>query len=114
MFIAHDLSVVKHISDEIMVMYLGKCIERCETKELFQNPLHPYTKALLSAIPIPDIYMRKKEIQVIRGEVTNPIDPKPGCRFANRCPHCVDECTKSDIEFREVSKRHSVACTLIK
>lgn len=114
MFITHDLSVVKHISDEIMVMYLGKCIERCETKELFKNPLHPYTKALLSAIPIPDISMRKKEIQVIRGEVTNPIDPKPGCRFANRCPLCHAECIKKDIELREISKGHFVACTLVK
>jgi peptide/nickel transport system ATP-binding protein len=114
MFITHDLSVVKHISDEIMVMYLGQCVEQAETKELFKNPQHPYTKALLSAIPIPDLSMRNKKIQVIRGEVTNPIDPKPGCRFAPRCPYCSDECIKSDIEFREIASRHFVACPLAK
>lgn len=114
MFITHDLSVVKHISDEIMVMYLGQCVEKAETKELFSNPLHPYTKALLSAIPVPDISMLGKKVQVIRGEVTNPIDPKPGCRFAQRCTFCNDECTQNDIELREISSGHFVACPLVK
>ena len=82
MFITHDLSVVKHISSEIMVMYLGRCVEYAPANELFENPVHPYTKALLSAIPIPDISMRGKNIQTIRGEVSSPINPKPGCRFA--------------------------------
>ncbi|MGD9569125.1 MAG: ABC transporter ATP-binding protein [Sedimentibacter sp.] len=114
MFITHDLSVVKHISDEIMVMYLGQCVEKAETKELFKNPQHPYTKALLRAIPVPDISMRNKKIQVISGEVSNPIDPKPGCRFAQRCPYCSDECTKNDIELREIADKHFVACTAVK
>lgn len=114
MFITHDLSVVKHISDEIMVMYLGQCVEKAETKELFSNPLHPYTKALLSAIPVPDISMLGKKVQVIRGEVTNPIDPKPGCRFAQRCTFCNDECTQNDIELREISSGHFVACPIVK
>ena len=88
LFITHDLSVVKHISTEIMVMYMGQCVERAPSRELFQNPLHPYTKALLSAIPVPDISMRTKKIQTIKGEVSSPINPAPGCRFAPRCDHC--------------------------
>ena len=86
LFITHDLSVVRHISDNIAVMYLGKCVEYCSSKLLFKNPLHPYTKALLSAIPIPDASMKNRRPQLIRGEVTNPINPKPGCRFAALCP----------------------------
>ena len=89
MFVTHDLSVVKHISDQIMVMYLGTCIEFASSDELFQKPLHPYTKALLAAIPEPDLESRKKGFQLIRGEVSSPIDPKPGCRFAGRCEHCM-------------------------
>ena len=85
MFVTHDLSVVKHISDQIMVMYLGTCIEFASSDELFRKPLHPYTKALLAAIPEPDLESRKKGFQLIRGEVSSPIDPKPGCRFAGRC-----------------------------
>ena len=83
----HDLSVVKHISDEIGVMYLGQCVERANSKELFANPLHPYTKALLSAIPVPRL---RKDVrhQIIRGELSDPIEPEPGCRFANRCDFC--------------------------
>lgn len=110
MFITHDLSVVKHISDQIAVMYLGKCVELCSSRELFKNPLHPYTKALLSAIPIPSIEMKGKKIEVIKGEVTNPINPKPGCRFANRCPLASDECRAADIPFEEVSEGHFAAC----
>lgn len=110
MFITHDLSVVRHISDQIAVMYLGKCVELCSSKELFRNPLHPYTKALLSAIPIPDISMRGKKMEVIKGEVTNPINPKPGCRFAARCPLASDECRAGDVAFEEVEPGHFVAC----
>ena len=113
MFITHDLSVVKHISTEIMVMYMGNCVEKAPAKELFANPLHPYTKALLSAIPIPDISMRSKKIQPIRGEVTSPIDPAPGCRFAPRCDFCRENCGGSSIPLTEVSEGHFVACRLL-
>ena len=113
MFITHDLSVVKHISTEIMVMYMGNCVEKAPAKELFVNPLHPYTKALLSAIPIPDISMRSKKIQPIRGEVTSPIDPAPGCRFAPRCDFCRENCVGSSIPLTEVSEGHFVACRLL-
>ena len=92
MFITHDLSVVRHISNEIAVMYLGKCVERAPALELFENPVHPYTQALLKAIPIPNLKARGQMKNVIRGEVTSPINPKPGCRFAARCPHCHDAC----------------------
>lgn len=113
MFITHDLSVVRHISDEIAVMYLGQCVERCGSKELFDNPLHPYTKALLDAIQVPDISLRGKKKTVIRGEVTSPIDPEPGCRFAARCPHAADACWGGQIPLREVSPGHYAACNLI-
>lgn len=113
MFITHDLSVVKHISNEIAVMYLGQCIERASSNELFKNPLHPYTKALLSAIPIADLSYRNKKREVIKGEVTSPINPTPGCRFAPRCPFAKEECTGKDIELKELSKGHFIACKLI-
>jgi oligopeptide/dipeptide ABC transporter ATP-binding protein len=113
MFVTHDLSVVKHISDDIMVMYLGKCVEKAPSDELFANPLHPYTKALLAAIPEPDIERRNKEFKVIRGEVTSPINPKPGCRFAARCEYCMPQCTQADPEYVEVSPGHFVACYLV-
>ena len=113
MFITHDLSVVKHISDEIMVMYLGQCVERAPSKELFANPQHPYTKALLAAIPIPDVSMRHKEIEVIKGELTSPINPKPGCRFASRCKFATEECTKGDIEMKDLGGGHTCACVLV-
>ena len=113
MFITHDLSVVRHISDEIAVMYLGQCVERCGSKELFDNPLHPYTKALLDAIQVPDISLRGKKKAVIRGEVTSPIDPEPGCRFAARCPHAADACRGGQIPLREVRPGHYAACNLI-
>ena len=110
MFITHDLSVVRHISNQIAVMYLGKCVEYSESKQLFRNPVHPYTKALLSAIPIPSIEMHNRKPQIIRGEVTNPINPKPGCRFAARCPHATEACTQCDIPFEEIEPGHFVAC----
>lgn len=111
MFITHNLSVVKHISNDIMVMYLGKCVERATSDELFENPMHPYTKALLSAIPIPDISMRDAAIQTIKGEVTSPINPKPGCRFANRCEYATAACRETEQELQEVKPGHFVACS---
>ena len=114
MFISHDLSVVKHISDEIVVMYLGQCVERAPAEELFVDPLHPYTKALLSAIPVPNLSSRNKMRAVIKGEVTSPINPKPGCRFSARCSQRTDECLGSNPKLMEVGKDHFVACTLYK
>lgn len=111
-FITHDLSVVKHISDEIMVMYLGQVIEKAVPEELFSNPMHPYTKALLSAIPIPDLQYRYKEAEPIRGEVTSPINPPPGCRFASRCPMCTDKCRQIDPVQREIRPGHLISCHL--
>ena len=96
-----------------MVMYLGKCVERATSDELFANPRHPYTKALLSAIPVPDISMRNKEIHLIQGEVTSPINPKPGCRFAPRCPHATERCFCVQPELHEINADHSVACHLL-
>lgn len=110
MFITHDLSVVRHISDDIMVMYLGQCVEFAPAKELFDNPIHPYTKALLSAIPKPSIRPEDSLQKVIKGEVTSPIDPKPGCRFAARCPYATEACTREDMALQEVSNGHFVAC----
>jgi len=114
MFVTHDLSVVKHISNKIMVMYLGKCVEMAPSDELFMNPLHPYTKALLSAIPEPDISKRDEEFVLIKGEISSPINVKPGCRFAARCDFVSEKCTCGDIELKEVATDHFVACTLCK
>ena len=111
-FITHDLSVVKHISDEIAVMYLGQCVERVPSKELFHNPMHPYTKALLSAIPIPDLSARNAKRQILTGEVRSPIEPKPGCRFAARCPNATAACAEHVCALREVEKDHFVSCVL--
>jgi oligopeptide/dipeptide ABC transporter ATP-binding protein len=113
MFVTHDLSVVKHISDRIMVMYLGKCVEMASSDELFSNPLHPYTKALLAAIPEPDLSKRDVEFKVIKGEVSSPINVKPGCRFAKRCDFCYERCTGTDPELVEVSPGHFVSCFLV-
>ena len=111
MFITHDLSVVKHISNEIMVMYLGQCVEKAESKELFKNPLHPYTQALLSAIPHP-VLGKLRHDKLLRGEVTDPIDPEPGCRFAKRCDFVKPECAGQNIPLKEVGPKHFVACKL--
>lgn len=113
MFITHNMSVVKHNSDDIAVMYLGQIVERCSSKQLFQNPTHPYTQALLSAIPVPDPDYVAERI-IITGELTSPIDPKPGCRFAKRCRYVTHECTERDIKTVEVEKNHFVACILAK
>ena len=108
-FITHDLAVVKHISDDIMVMYLGQTVEKAPKEELFRNPVHPYTKSLLSAIPIPRIGANKDRI-LIRGEVSSPIEPGNECRFAKRCEHCGDVCKASSPALTEISKGHFVAC----
>lgn len=112
MFITHDMSVVKHISDNICVMYLGQLIETCKSDELFENTLHPYSKALLSAIPTVDIHAEKKRIP-LNGEIVSPIDPKPGCRFAARCPHATEECNKPQI-LEEVIPGHFVSCCKVR
>lgn len=108
-FITHDLSVVKHISDEILVMYLGCMVEKCRSEDLFRCQLHPYTKGLLSAIPLPKI-RRDKKLIVMKGELTSPIDPAPGCRFANRCPYAEERCRYETPTYREVLPGHFVAC----
>jgi len=109
MFITHDMSVVKHISDDIAVMYLGQMIEKCPAKEIFKNTIHPYSQALLSAIPIPNVHL-KKERMVLKGELTSPIDPKPCCRFAARCPYAKEQCLAQEPVLREIKPGHSVAC----
>lgn len=114
MFITHDLSVVKHISDDIMVMYLGQCVEQAPAKELFDNPCHPYTKALLSAIPVPEIHTRDMKMVSIRGEVKSPINPKIGCRFASRCEFAKEACTNENIELESIGNSHTCACILVK
>jgi peptide/nickel transport system ATP-binding protein len=111
LFITHDLSVVKHISDYIAVMYLGEVIEFGRTDDIFDNPLHPYTKALLTAIPVPDIEFRDKETEIITGELTSPINPGIGCRFAPRCPHASDVCSRK-IHVIQDSNGHQVKCIL--
>lgn len=113
MFITHDLSVVKHIADDIMVMYMGNCVEKASSKELFKNPLHPYTRALLQAVPIPKLGATNIQKNVIRGEVSSPINPKPGCRFVARCQDATDKCRNNDLILKEISKNHFVACTML-
>ena len=112
MFVTHDMSVVRHISDHICVMYLGQLVEKSATDELFEAPLHPYTKALLSAIPTVDIHKPMQRIQ-LKGEITSPIDPKPGCRFAARCPYATEACHQPQ-QLVEVSKDHFVSCCRVK
>lgn len=111
-FITHDLSVVKYISQDIAVMYLGQMVEKATSDDLFAAPLHPYTKALLSAIPIPDIHAKKERI-LLKGELTSPINPKPGCRFAPRCPYATEAC-KQKLTFEEVLPGHFVACARVR
>ena len=111
MFVTHDMSVVRHISDDICVMYLGQVVEKCPAKELFKMPLHPYTKALLSAIPSVDIHHPNKR-EILKGEITSPINPKPGCRFAARCPYATDACHQPQTQ-EEVSSGHFVTCCRI-
>ena len=108
-FITHDLSVVKYISDNILVMYLGNMVEYASTKELFKNPVHPYTRALLSAVPTVDIDAPRKRI-LLEGEIFSPINPKPGCRFASRCRYATDKCREAQPELRDIGGGHVVAC----
>lgn len=112
LFITHDMSVVKHISSQVMVMYMGQCVEIAPTDELFEQPMHPYSQALLSAIPVPQLRRDRKKRQLIRGEITSPINPKPGCRFAPRCPYASEKCTGESIPLTERSTGHFVSCVL--
>lgn len=114
LFIAHDLSMVKHISDRVGVMYLGKMVEMAPSYELYTNPKHPYTEALMSAIPIPDPEVEKNKKKInIEGEIPSPINPKPGCRFASRCRYATDKCRQETPELKEVAPEHFVACHMI-
>jgi peptide/nickel transport system ATP-binding protein len=108
-FITHDLSVVKHLSDDIMVMYLGQMLEKANASRLFEKPLHPYTQALLSAIPVPDPDFEVQRT-IVKGELASPIEPAPGCRFAKRCPLAQESCMGKDIPFIEYEKNHFAAC----
>ena len=108
-FISHDLSVIKHISNDIGVMYLGQMIEKTTKKNIFTRPLHPYTVALLSAIPSTNVLEKKKKI-ILKGEISSPINPKPGCRFSPRCPFAEDICRQVNPELKEVEENHFVAC----
>ncbi len=111
LFIAHDLSMVRYISDRVGVMYLGMMMELAKSEELYDHPIHPYTQALLSAIPIPDPEIQRSRKRIIlEGDVPSPIDPGPGCRFADRCFYAIDECKKTTPEFKEVRPEHFVAC----
>ncbi|APH21831.1 TPA: ABC transporter ATP-binding protein [Clostridium botulinum] len=113
LFIAHDLSMVRHISDRVGVMYLGNVVELSNSKELYEKPLHPYTKALLSAIPVPDPKLgRDRERIMLHGEVPSPINPKPGCKFAARCKYAKEICKKEKPKLKEIEKNHFVACHL--
>ena len=107
-FISHDLGVIKHVSDRIAIMYLGRVVELCEASQIYENPLHPYTKALLSAIPSTDIDHPHERIR-LKGEITSPIDPKPGCRFAARCPYACDKCHEPQ-KLEELMPNHFVSC----
>lgn len=111
LFISHDLSVVEHISDRIGVMYLGSLVETADKDTLYDRPLHPYTQALLSSVPVPDPSLKKERI-ILKGDLPSPVDPPSGCRFHTRCPSCMDVCKTMVPAFREVEDGHQVACHL--
>ena len=111
-FITHDLAVVNHFADEIAVMYLGQIVEKAPTEELFNNPVHPYTKALLSAIPIPEVLDERPQI-LLSGEISSPIEPKDECRFAKRCMYACDKCREKNPGLSEISPGHFVACSRV-
>ena len=112
MFVTHDLSVVRHISDDISVMYLGALVETCASKEVFRHPLHPYTQALISAVPTIDIHNKKQRV-ILEGEITSPINPKPGCRFKKRCIYHTDQCDAPQ-QLEEILPNHFVACCRVR
>lgn len=112
MFITHDLSVVRHFSNDIVVMYLGQMVESAPAKALFKNPMHPCTKALLSAIPVPDPDFKMERIP-LKGELTSPINPEPGCRFAKRCPYATEGCTSNEMTLKEMEPGHFVSCRMV-
>jgi peptide/nickel transport system ATP-binding protein len=109
-FITHDLAVTKHVCDRVIVMYLGKMMEMASSTDLIDQPLHPYTKALIAAVPVPDPSYRRTE--VISGEIPSPVNPPPGCRFNTRCPFAHERCTREEPPLVEVEKNHFVACHL--
>jgi len=111
LFIAHDLSVVRHLCHRVAVMYLGKVVELADSDELFEHPKHPYTKALLEAVPIPDPTIEKDRVhRIMQGEVPSPMNPPSGCVFHPRCPLAVDSCKREAPQLRELRPEHSVAC----